>query len=120
MYRLTLSNMNDTYESNEHSSNGSLKKITVHRRKIEIDVLTVIMGAAYNEQKTLSDMNMCGSFLQALDNIEDNDTHIEVDKADLKNIKLGIEKTTGRRSLAWAKCVNLFGQLEDPDKFMTI
>jgi hypothetical protein len=93
----------------------------VNMRNLEKNMLIGIMDMAAGAYKKLSDICTCSDFIGRVNNLEDKETEMELDKKDVENIAKGLEVSASNnlqtaRPNGWYRCTFLISQLNNLDK----
>jgi len=94
----------------------------INLRETEMIMLINLMDIAASSYKKLSDINICANFIGIIQNLNDDENNIEIDRKDLENLKKGLELSAKvkdnepARPNGWYRCTNLLRQLDNLDK----
>ena len=79
------------------------KKEAIKRRELEVNMLKMMANRSANAQKNLPDSFRMLDVMGALENLEDSEDSIDIDKADVDRIITAYEELAGNRPEIWLK-----------------
>ena len=95
----------------------------VDLRVLEKNMLIGLMDMAASSYKKLSDVCVCSDFIGRINNLEDKEIEIEVDRKDVDNLAKGFEVSGQNHQMmrpnGWYRCTSLISQINALDKGKT-
>lgn len=114
MSQLSINKISKTQAEKDELMN-LVKKNTMSKREAEKIILDTYLIVAANKTNKLGEHNMIANLASVIKN---SDAFVIIDSDDIDSIKKGFEKIEEKdKKDWWIKCIELYLQLENPEKY---